>query len=154
METDTDAEQRTLLLVADDLMMPSRVREGIRPIGYTLRVAGAESAAMIAATADPAPIGILVSLTARRYDPPALIRALKTDTRTAKIPLLAFAGHLEKEKHEAARTAGADLVAANSSVALHLARILPRLLEQGERRDGVSRDSPLLSFEDEADGDA
>ena len=154
MDTGADAEQRTLLLVADDLMMPSRVREGIRPLGYTLRVAGSEAAATAAAATDPPPIGILVSLTARRYDPPSLIRALKTNAGTAKIPLLAFAGHVEKEKHEAARAAGADLVAANSSVALHLSQILPRLLEQGAHRERVDSESELLSFEDEADGDA
>lgn len=119
---------KTLLLVSDDLMFPSRVREGVRPLGYAVRVAATETAALEAARRQgPAPDAILVNLTARRYDPPALIRALKADEETRGIPLLAFAGHVEKDKHEAARVAGADLVAANSSVSLHLAALLSRL---------------------------
>lgn len=119
----------TLLLVADDLMFPSRVREGVRPLNYEVQVAATETAALRDAAAVTRPItAILVNLTARRYDPLSVIRALKADPATAGIPLLAFAGHVEKEKHAAARDAGANLVAANSSVSLHLARLLPRLL--------------------------
>lgn len=149
MNEDATAPSRVLLLVADDLMMPSRIREGAKPLGYTVRVVGTEAAAREAACGEPAPLGILVSLTARRYDPPALIRALKADTRTARIPLLAFAGHVEKEKHDAARAAGADLVAANSSVILHLAQILPRLLRVHD-----DETEELLSFGDEEDAAA
>jgi CheY-like chemotaxis protein len=122
------------LLVADDLMFPSRVREGAKPLGYAVRVAGTEAAALtMAREADPA--AVLVNLTARRYDPFAVIRALKADPDAARLPLLAFAGHVEREKHRAAREAGADLVAANSSVSLHLSALLARLLA-GEKSGG------------------
>lgn len=108
-------------------MFPSRIREGAKPLGYAVRIAPTEKAAMEGATTAP-PIAILVNLTARRYDPLAIITALKGDERTRAIPLLAFAGHVEREKHQAAREAGADLVAANSSVSLHLGAVLNRLL--------------------------
>jgi CheY-like chemotaxis protein len=117
-----------LLLIADDLMFPSRVREAVKPLTGTVRVVATEPAAIEAASADPAPDAVLVNLTARRYDPLAvIITALKGDERTRALPLLAFAGHVETEKHDAARAAGADLVAANSSVALHLPKLLERL---------------------------
>lgn len=129
MATAQDGVGKILLLVSDDLMFPSRVREGVRPLGYTLRVVGTEAAALEAAgQAGTVPDAILVNLTARRYDAPHLIRELKATEATKAIPLLAFAGHVEKEKHAAAREAGADLVAANSSVSLHLAPLLSRLL--------------------------
>ena len=117
-----------ILLVADDLMFPSRVREGLRPTEFQLRVAGTDAAADEAASGEPRPAVILVSLTARRFDPLAVIAGLKADERTRQIPLLAFAGHLESEKHTAARQAGADRTAANSSVALHLPALLKSLL--------------------------
>lgn len=130
---------KTLLLVSDDLMFPSRVREGLRPLGFALVVVGTEASALAAAgNVDSVPDAILVNLTARRYDAPGLIRALKTAEATRAIPLLAFAGHVEKEKHEAARASGADLIAANSSVSLHLAALLSRLLN-GQSPD----DEPL-----------
>lgn len=129
MTTPLNGDGQILLLVSDDLMFPSRIREGVRPLGYTLHVVGTEAAALTAAAkTHPAPTAILVNLTARRYNAPDLIRTLKTTEATQAIPLLAFAGHVEKEKHAAARHAGADLVAANSSVSLHLAAILSRLL--------------------------
>jgi CheY-like chemotaxis protein len=138
-----DPEPPTLLLVADDLMFPSRIREGSRPLGYALRVVATEDAALDAARTG-APAAVLVNLTARRYDPVAVVRALKADPATAAVPLLAFAGHVEKDKHEAARAAGADLVAANSSVSLHLGALLTRLLS-GER----STTSDAVEIEEE-----
>ena len=111
-------------------MFPSRVREGVKPLGYTVRVVATADAARDALRSDPLPLAILVNLTARRYDPLAVIAACKADDRAGTIPLLAFAGHVEKDKHTAARAAGADLVAANSSVALHLGALLTRLLAQ------------------------
>lgn len=119
-------------------MFPSRIREAIRPLGYALEVAAGEAAARDAARARP-PQAILVNLNARRSDPIGIIRALKADPATEPIPLLAFAGHVEKAKHEAARAAGADMVAANSSVSRHLPALLTRLLS-GERSSDVPED--------------
>lgn len=118
----------SVLLLSDDLLFPSRVREGLRPLGYSLRVVGTQEAVQAAAASVPPPSVILVNLNARRYDPLAVIAGLKDTPATRTIPLLAFAGHVEKEKHAAARGAGADLVAANSSVAMHLPALLQRLL--------------------------
>ena len=119
----------TLILVSDDLLFPSRVREGLRPLGGVLQVVGTEAALRTAVNGDvPLPAAILVNLSARRYDPLACIAFLKSNPATSAIPVLAFVGHVEKEKQEAARHAGADRVAANSSVSLHLPALLTRLL--------------------------
>jgi CheY-like chemotaxis protein len=127
----TEPAKPTILLVADDLMFPSRIREGAKPLGYTVRVVATE-AALKTALQEITPQAVLVNLTARRYDPMGIITALKADPLSQSLPLLAFAGHVEKEKHAAARAAGADMVAANSSVSLHLSALLTRLLG-GER---------------------
>jgi CheY-like chemotaxis protein len=140
MTNTEDRALKTLLLVSDDLMFPSRVREGVRPLGCKLTVAGTADAARNAAKEQESrPDAILINLTARRYDAPELIRELKADESTRTIPLLAFAGHVEKEKHAAARAAGADLIAANSSVSLHLGALLSRLMNGKSSPD----DEPL-----------
>ncbi len=138
-----------LVLIADDLMMPSRIREGCRPLGYEVRVAATSDAAfaLLAESEATPPVAVLVNLTARRYDPNPLIRAIKSDTRFFAVPLLAFAGHVEKGKHDAARVAGADMVAANSSVSLHLPILLSRLLSSDALLDGTA------SVETEGSGD-
>ena len=125
----------TILLLADDLLFPSRIREGLRPLGHTLQTVATESG-LIAAVEGAKPNAILVNLTARRYAPAEVIARLKADAATKDIPVLAFAGHVEADKHAAARAAGADMVVANSSVSLHLASLLPRLLA-GQSADGI-----------------
>jgi len=116
-----------LLVVSDDLMLPSRIREAAKPLGYDVQTAATETEAWEAVRRVPAPHAVLIGLTARRFDPLAFIRALKADSQTQSLFVLAFAGHVETEKHQAAREAGADLVVANSSVALHLPQLLARL---------------------------
>lgn len=116
-----------ILLVSDDLLFPSRIREALRDLPYRLKTTGSESG-LVAAIEAESPAAIVVNLTARRYDPLALISRCKADPATRVIPLLAFAGHVESEKQAAARAAGADKVAANSSVSLHFPALLTRLL--------------------------
>ncbi len=127
----------TLLLVADDLLIGSRVREGAKGAGFAVTVVATDSAARTAIAAEPRPDAVLVALTVRRLDPYALIRFMKQDYPS--VPVLAFAGHVEREKHALAREAGADLVTANSSVAMHLPALLTRLLS-GERGDALEED--------------
>jgi CheY-like chemotaxis protein len=122
-----ESAPRSLILVSDDLIFPSRVREALRELPWTVRVVGAETA-LLTALANGAPAVILVNLNARRYDPLVVIAGLKAHPEARRIPILAFAGHVEAGKHAAARAAGADQVAANSSIALHLPAVLDRLL--------------------------
>lgn len=119
---------RLLLLAADDLIFPSRIGEALRPLGYSLRVAGTAGAVQEAAR-NLSPLAILVNLNARRFDAISLIRDLKADPATGALPILAFAGHVEASKHDSARRAGADMSVANSSVSLHLPRLLDRLFD-------------------------
>lgn len=130
-ESTLTAALRTLLLIADDLLLASRVKEGAKPTGLAVVSAATEPAIDAALAAAPSPVAVLVSLTTRRCDPYAAIRRLKSAANP--LPVLAFAGHAEREKHARARDAGANLVAANSSVSAHLPALLARLLrgEQG-----------------------
>lgn len=130
--------QPLVLLVCDDLMMGSRVKEGVKVAGYGFASASTEAAVQSAVTSEQPPVAVLIALTVRRLDPYALIRTLKADHPA--LPVLAFAGHVEREKHALAREVGADLVTANSSVAMHLPALLSRLLG-GERGDALEEDS-------------
>lgn len=130
-------DQPILLLADDGLMFPSRIGEAARPLGYVLRVAA--SPGKVREAAGETPAVILINLNARRFDPNALIQSLKADAATRDLPILAFAGHVERDRHAAARAAGADMTAANSSISLHLPKLLARLLS-GERSDDAPED--------------
>ncbi|MDX1932303.1 MAG: hypothetical protein SFU56_06835 [Capsulimonadales bacterium] len=140
-----------LVLVSDDLIFPSRVREGIRPLSGRVRVVSTAEAALQAARNPPRPRAILLNLTARRYDPVALIAAFKADPETKNLPLIAFAGHAETEKHRAAREAGADRTVANSSVALHLPQVLRRLLPDDGTALPPDRADDILEIDEASD---
>ncbi len=88
-------DDKSLVLVADDLLIGSRVREGAKPSGFTVSVVSTEEAVRKAIATEPRPRAILVALTVRRLDPYALIRTLKTDF--PDLPILAFAGHVERD---------------------------------------------------------
>ena len=129
-----------ILLVSDDLLFPSRIREALRDLPYRLQTTGSESGLNASIEAE-SPAAIVVNLTARSYDPLALIACtVKRIRRPHAIPLLAFAGHVEAEKQAAARAAGADKVAANSSVSLHFPALLARLLSPTTAIDDASAD--------------
>ena len=116
-----------LLVVSDDLLLPSRIREAAKPLGYAVQTVSSAASAREALQKMPPPRAVLVGLNARRFDPLVFIRDVKADPQTQHLLVLAFAGHVETEKHADAREAGADLVVANSSVALHLPQILAKL---------------------------
>lgn len=125
-----------LLVVSDDLLLPSRIREAAKPLHCDVQTVSSETKAWEAARSASAPLAILVGLSSRRIDGIGFIRALKADTKTQNLPVWAFAGHVETEKHANARDAGADLSLANSSVALHLPQLLARLMVDQKENGG------------------
>jgi CheY-like chemotaxis protein len=125
----SDAPPVRVLIASDDLLFPSRLREALRPLGHSLQVVPGTASAVRDAvgTGDAPPFALFVNLNARRFDPLILIRELKASQPTLPLRVVAFAGHVETEKHAAARAAGADLVVANSSVSFHLPSLLAKL---------------------------
>ena len=126
-KTNPASDRPYLLVVSDDLLLPSRIREAAKPLNCEVQTVSSQSAALDAVQNPPAPRAVLVGLNTRRFDALEFIRAVKADAQTQHLFVLAFAGHVETEKHQAAREAGADLVVANSSVALHLPQLLAKM---------------------------
>ena len=122
-----DPGQRVLVLVCDDLLMGSRVREAVRQSTWELETI--TSAERLSVAIQQAPQLVLVSMALRKL--PA-VRVIE-QCREMGVRCVAFAGHAESELHATARSAGAWRTIANSSVAT----VLPQLLEHWEKRDEV-----------------
>jgi len=103
---------RIVALSIDDLLLGSRVREGLRPYAVDL-------VAWKGPTADAGVECLLVSLHARAGDPLETIRIAKE----SGCRVIAFAGHKESELLASARFAGADRVVANSSISEKLPEV-------------------------------
>ena len=57
------------------------------------------------------------------------IKALKNNSATSHIPVIAFANANQQELQKAAYTAGANLVASNSTILAHLPQFLDQALQ-------------------------
>ena len=115
----TESRSIVVAMAIDDLMLASRVREGLRAFAVDLVPFGS----FLEEPGLPRPDCVLVSMAMRRGDPAGTVRTAKA----RGFLVVAFAGHLETERLELARAAGADKVVANSSVSSHLPEVLRAL---------------------------
>ena len=74
------------------------------------------------------PALVILDLNDARTEPLDLIRKLKNDDTTAKIPLLGFVSHVAADLIQAARNNGCDKVMARSAFSQNLPAILSELV--------------------------
>ena len=110
-----------LLLVADDLMVSSRIELVAKHLGYELL--SVRTPAAFEAGVERDPQLILLGTHATRLDWVALLQSLKA--RASAPPVLVFGPHADAETRRRAREAGATRWIANS----RLAEALPSIIE-------------------------
>lgn len=118
----TDEQPLVIAMVAD-LLMRSRLEEGLRSAGYRLRVAGGPSR-LAEAVAQETPACVLIDLEITGSDPVAVIESLLAGDATKDIPVAAFAGHTREDLLERGRTAGAHPVVARGHAAISTGKII------------------------------
>ena len=130
METQPDTVDEGVaplaVLVEDDLMFAMRIEPQSKRLGYRVRtLAGSPGAAGEIAAARPALV--LVNLASPRNPGPELVRGLRARPELAQVPILGYAGHVERQFFQAGREAGATLVIPNSAVSKALPEVLTKL---------------------------
>lgn len=114
----------TAVLIEDNLMFGMMVEPALRRAGYAVTtLAGGEALPdrVLAARPDL----VVVNLTSPRFPGAELISELRA--RQAAVPILGYAGHVEREFFAAGRAAGADLVVPNSAMRKALPEVLAKL---------------------------
>lgn len=122
----------TAVLVEDNLMFALRVTPGLQRLGYQVRTVAAGTGA-VDRIAIAEPTLLVISLAGRGAA--ELIRAVRGRDALASLPVLGYAGHVERELLQAGRDAGADLVAPNSAVVKALPEVLDKLRRRRETGD-------------------
>ncbi len=112
-----------LLLLIPDLFFGVKVADAARALGHATRDVTDAEELLAAAQADAT--GIIID-TQVRSDWQNAVRTLKADAATARIPVLAFAPHVDVEASRAALAAGCDRIVTRGK----LASELPDLLQQ------------------------
>jgi len=111
------------LVLVDDLMFASRIREAARSAGVEIRGAREPAAAVEAAVADR-PALVILDLDRDRLRPFETIRALRSEPRLGGLPIVGFVSHVETDRVREAEQAGCSRVLARGA----FVRALPELL--------------------------
>ncbi len=112
----------TLVVLVDDLMFLSRIREAAA--GAELTVVRSASALVEACLGADAPL-VVADLDSPRLKAEEAIRLLRADPVGHDVPVLGFFSHVHAERAQAALAAGATRVLARSA----FVRELPELLK-------------------------
>ncbi len=124
-DTHESHDSLDVIALVADLLFASRIRGAAAAAGVRVATASRTDAVREAA-AEPGVRLVLVDLDARSGDATGLIRALKSDDGTSRLPVIAFASHMDSAAIRAAQEAGADRVLARSA----FVRALPGLLRE------------------------
>jgi len=120
--------QPLALLVYEALLPGTQLVNRLRELGYRILVLPhADSLAETAA--HERPMVILLDLVAEKADMPACIAALRANSNTAHIPVLAFAPLENSELQNTARAAGATLIAISDGILEQLPALLTQVLD-------------------------
>jgi PleD family two-component response regulator len=120
--------QPLALLVYEAILPGGQLVNRLRELGYRILVL--PHAESLTETAEhERPMVILLDLVAEKMDMSCCIAALRANPNTAHIPVLAFAPLHASELQDAAREAGATLVAVSDRILEQLPELLTQVLD-------------------------
>jgi hypothetical protein len=102
-----------LVVLEDDLMFLSRIREAAKASAVEVRVA--RNAAALLAACEAGATGVIASLDSARLPVLDAVRALRADARFSALPVTGYLSHVHAERAQEARGAGFDRVLARSA---------------------------------------
>jgi len=127
------APERTLLVVASDLMWQSRLAEAGRSLGYRVALADSAEEALDALASDGVALVIVDLQGAVPWE--GVVRAAKERAT----PVVAYGQHTKPELLRSARKAGADAVVPRSTLVEELGEVIGRAQQIEGKGPGVGR---------------
>ncbi len=114
---------RRVLAAVEDLLFRSKISETAEALG--IEAGFPRSKGKLLETLREAPPDLLVlDLNSARFEPLELLRTVKSDETTQRVPTVGFLSHVQGDLAVAARNAGCDHVMARSAFTRDLPRIL------------------------------
>ena len=118
-------QTKKIIAVLSDLMFTVKIQDAAKRAGVEAVFVTSQEDALARARENPALV--ILDLNDARTEPLELIRKLKNDDTTAKIPLLGFLSHVPADLNQAARNNGCEKVMARSAFSQNLPAILTEL---------------------------
>ena len=114
-----------VILACSNLFFSQKLSSQLKGLGYPVIVENSLSA--IQEKSKDGIFAVIVDLAVRGTDALKLINGIKSDSRTAGVPVIGFCGHADMDRMDAARAAGCDLVTTNGAISSNLAGILEKI---------------------------
>jgi PleD family two-component response regulator len=120
--------QPLALLVYEAILPGSQLVNRLRELGYRILVLP-DADSLVETATHERPMVILLDLVSEKTDMPACITALRANASTAHVPVLAFAPLEDSVLQDAARQAGATLIAISHGILEQLPALLTQVLD-------------------------
>jgi CheY-like chemotaxis protein len=129
------SEDHPILLIEDDLFFSSTLLSAVRRLGLEAILVDSRTQ-VLERVRTAAPAAILINLASRSLGSLDRIRELKADAGLRAVPVVGYCGHLETDLIAAGRSAGCDVVVANSAITSNLSDVLCRAGVPAARSSG------------------
>ncbi len=116
------------VLCYEKLLPGSQMVNRLEDLSYRVEVLN-DSSQLAAVALRSKPMVVLVDMESRENDVASAISSLRGDAETSHIPVLAFTSMEDELAQEAARTAGANMVASEEAILDQLPSLLDHVLE-------------------------
>jgi CheY-like chemotaxis protein len=112
-----------VLAAVEDLLFRSKISETAEHLGIEAGFPRSKGKLLEALRESP-PDLLVLDLNSARFEPLELLRTVKSDETTQRVPTVGFLSHVQGDLAVAARNAGCDHVMARSAFTKDLPRIL------------------------------
>ncbi len=123
---------RRVVAAVEDLLFRSKISETAEALGVEAGFPRSPRKLLEALRESP-PDLLVLDLNSARFEPLELLRIVKSDETTQRVPTVGFLSHVQKDLAVTAREAGCDRVMARSA----FAKDLPRILAEGETGETI-----------------
>lgn len=126
-------ENRTILVGVNDVFFYTKLRDALMPQGYTLEKARTHGEVASKAGA-LRPAAVVLNINDEGLDAFKALEALKSDARSASIPILAFANHEEVDNWKRAQHLGVTKIVSRNEFSSRTLQLVQEVVGTGGSR--------------------
>jgi PleD family two-component response regulator len=122
---------KTVLVAISDVFFYTKLRDALKPRGYTLEKARSQED-VIGKASSLQPAAIVLNLNDESLDAFKVLEALKGDERSKSIPILAFANHEEVDNWRRAQSLGVSKIVSRNEFSSRTLDLVRQVLALSE----------------------
>lgn len=119
---------KTVLVAISDVFFYTKLRDALKPRGYTLEKARSEED-VIGKASTLQPAAIVLNINDEAFDAFKALEAIKGDERSKSIPILAFANHEEVDNWRRAQSLGVSKIVSRNEFSSRTLDLLEQILK-------------------------